>query len=145
MHPSRAAEPTRVSACSYEKVPACKGAESQLRAVCANARRPLTDPHAFALLQDMLSLNPAARPSAEQCLQYAYFACEPLPMSRRQFQQETAGFQQSHEFLVKGKHQNNAHKRPRQEMLGSGLLLPLFLVQVVHLQGALGAVSTLVL
>lgn len=49
----------------------------------------------------MLSLNPAKRPSAAECLKHPYFASDPPQMSADAFRDLTRGLPQSHDYTVK--------------------------------------------
>ena len=87
--------PIYCHACSYEaKVPATTSVFT-LDKQCQELRIPQD---AFQLLAAMLSLDPAKRPTAEQCLSFPYFQNEPRPMSSNEFLTQTAHFDQSHEY-----------------------------------------------
>ena len=78
------------------------------------------DHQALDLLSQMLSLDPAKRPSATKCLQHPYFT-DPQgekPMTQAEFVELTQGMQSCHEFSIK----QRAGKRGRRDDETAGLL-----------------------
>ena len=85
--------------CSYHLLPNAN-ASDVFRRNCATQKiaDDVTD-----LLAQMLTLDPSGRPTAEQCLDHAWFQNAPAAMSSAEFQAATARIESSHEFVVKGK------------------------------------------
>jgi hypothetical protein len=67
----------------------------------------------------MLSLDPAKRPSAEECLRHAYFTNPSggAPMSTQEFEALTQGMPSCHEYSIK----QRERKRGRRDDDAAGM------------------------
>jgi serine/threonine protein kinase len=99
--------------CSYKLIPKNVdhvALEEHFRRQCGYK---VADPRALDLLKKMLSLDPAQRPTATECLKHAYFT-DPTgerEMTEEQFMRLTHGMASCHEYSIK----QRQGKRARRE------------------------------
>ena len=90
-----------IEVCSYSKLPTDVQAVNFVDHVQrCTGEFPVEGP-ALELLCSMLSLDPAQRPSAAECLKHPYFSSDPPQMTSNDFRELTRDLPQSHDYTVK--------------------------------------------